>query len=63
MKLSEIFGLVIVCVLIYFLFKEVVHTFDEVEVETTPNGGVKFKASRRDALAPLDAPPLILEGN
>lgn len=61
MKASELFGLAIVCLLVFFLFREVIKTFDDVEVEATPNG-VKMKASRRDMVADA-AQPLILEGN
>ena len=62
MKAGEVFGLAIICVLFFFLFREVVKTFDDVEVEATPNG-VKMRASRRGTLVADAVQPLVLQGN
>jgi hypothetical protein len=62
MKAGDLFALAIVCLLIYFLFKEAVKVCKEVTVEATPNG-IKFSAFTHDELVADAAPRLVLQGN
>jgi hypothetical protein len=62
MKAGDLFALAVVCLLIYFLFKEAVKVCKEVCVEATPNG-IKFTALTHDEVVADATPPLVLQGN